>query len=189
MNEETSILRKRIRLQGKEFEMYISSEAIQARVEAIAEKINEDMDGKNPLFIGVLNGTFRFCADIFKHLTIECELSFVKISSYQGTTSSGVMKSLIGLNENIKDRTIVFIEDIIDSGETAMFLTNEINKLGPESVHWTTLLVKPDSLKYVIDIPYKGFEISNDFMVGYGLDYKGAGRNLNDLYKEVKLNI
>lgn len=188
MNEETSVAAKVIKLHEKEFELYISNDEIQKRVMEIAAKINEDMAGKNPLFIGVLNGAFLFCADVFKHLTIECELSFVRVSSYAGTTSSGAVKTVLGLDDSVKGRTVVFIEDIIDSGKTATFLTNEINKFQPESVHWATMLVKPESLKYVIDIAYKGFEVSDDFLVGYGLDYNGNGRNLNDLYKERKRN-
>jgi hypoxanthine phosphoribosyltransferase len=115
-------------------------------------------------------------------------LSFVRVSSYAGTTSSGDVKTILGLDDSVKGKTVVFVEDIIDSGKTATFLTNEINKFHPESVHWATMLVKPESLKYVIDIAYKGFEVSDDFLVGYGLDYNGIGRNLNDLYREIKIN-
>jgi len=188
MNQESKALTKVIKLNNKSFELYISSDDIQKRVMEIAAKINYDMDKKSPLFIGVLNGAFLFCADIFKYITIECELSFVRVSSYSGTSSSGTVKKVLGLDDNVNGRNVVFVEDIIDSGTTAAFLTNEINKLNPKSVHWATMLVKPESLKYVIDIAYKGFEVSEDFLVGYGLDYNGIGRNLNDIYKEVKKN-
>ncbi len=171
-----------IKLHDKEFELYIPSHAIQGRVKRLAEKISEDMEQKTPLFIGVLNGAFLFCADLFKNITIPCEISFIKVSSYHGTGSDGKIKNLIGLNENVNDRHVVFVEDIIDSGNTANFLTDEINKFNPKSISWASFLLKPNSLIFPININYLGFEVPNDFIVGYGLDYNGLGRNLNDLY-------
>jgi hypoxanthine phosphoribosyltransferase len=171
-----------IRLHDKEFELYIPSYTIQSRVKNLAEKISEDMTHHTPLFIGVLNGAFLFCADLFKHITIECEISFIKVSSYKGTDSKGKIKNLIGLNEDVNGRDVIFVEDIIDTGMTARFLNDEINKFNPKSITWASLLLKPDKLIQPINIKYLGFEIPNDFIVGYGMDYDGLGRNLQDLY-------
>ena len=174
---------KTITLHDKEFELYIPSYTIQSRVKGLAEKISEDMNQKTPLFIGVLNGAFLFCADLFKHITIECEISFIKVSSYKGTNSEGKVKNLIGLNEDVNGRDVIFVEDIIDTGITAAFLTDEINKFNPKSIVWASLLSKPNSLINPINIKYLGFEVPDDFIVGYGLDYKGLGRNLQDIYR------
>jgi hypoxanthine phosphoribosyltransferase len=173
---------KTIKLHDKEFELYIPSYTIQNKVQVLAEKISEDMNSKTPLFIGVLNGAFLFCADLFKHITIKCEISFIKVSSYHGTNSEGKVKSLIGLNETVNDRDVIFVEDIIDSGITAQFLNAEINQFHPKSVTWASLLLKPESLIHPLKISYLGFEIPNDFIVGYGMDYNGLGRNLQDIY-------
>ena len=173
---------KTIKLHDKEFERYIPSHIIQNKVQELAKKMNEDMRGKTPLFIGVLNGAFLFCADLFKQMTIDCEISFIKVSSYIGTNSEGILKNLIGLNENVNGRHVIFVEDIVDTGTTARFLTDEIDKFQPQSVSWASLLVKPNSMIHPIAIKYQGFNVPDEFLVGYGLDYKGLGRNLNDLY-------
>ena len=173
---------KTIKLHDKEFELYIPAHVIQSKVQLLAETISLEMKYQTPLFIGVLNGAFLFCADLFKHITIECEISFIKVSSYVGTNAEGTIKNLIGLNENVNGRRVIFVEDIIDSGNTAQFLTNEINKFQPLSVSWASFLLKPKALKHDIKVNYLGFEVPNEFLVGYGLDYKGLGRNLNDLY-------
>jgi hypoxanthine phosphoribosyltransferase len=171
-----------IRLKDKEFSVYISSDTIQSRVSQIAEQMNVDLEGKKPLFIGVLNGAFLFTADLFKRITIECELSFIRVSSYSGMKSEGRIKSLIGFTEEITGRNIVVIEDIVDTGSTAIHLLEEINKLKPASVKLASLLSKPEALKHEVKIDYAGFEIPNEFIVGYGLDYDGLGRNLNNIY-------
>ena len=174
-----------IRLKNKEFSVFISSEKIQSRISQIAEQINIDYEGKRPLFIGVLNGAFLFTADLFKRVNIECELSFIRLSSYDGMKSTGNVRELIGLTDDLTDRHVIILEDIVDSGITAFHLIGQIKKLNPGSVKIATLLFKPDALKHEVKIDYSGFDIPNDFIVGYGLDYDGLGRNLNNIYKLV----
>ncbi len=171
-----------IHLKDKEFRIYLSDDKIQSRVSQIAEQINIDYEGKKPLFIGVLNGAFLFTADLFKKIHIECELSFMRISSYEGMTSTGNVREVIGLNTSIEGRHIVLIEDIVDTGNTAVHLFQELKKQKPASVRLASLLFKPAALKHDITIDYIGFEIPNEFIVGYGLDYDGLGRNLNNIY-------
>lgn len=160
----------------------ISSEKIMQRVGEIAEQINHDYSGKSPLFLGVLNGAFLFTADLFKKITLTCELAFVRISSYSGTSSTGNVKTLIGLNENIKGRDIIIIEDIVDTGDTMLYLIAELKKQEPASVKIATVIFKPAALRQPIKPDYVGFEVPPAFIVGYGLDYDGFGRNLNDIY-------
>ena len=175
-----------IRLRDKEFSIYISSEQIQSRVAQIAEQLNIDFEGKRPLFIGVLNGAFLFTADLFKKITIECELSFIRLSSYEGMQSTGQVKELIGIGKEINNRHVIIIEDIVDTGNTAVHLMKELKKHKPAELRIATLLLKPAALKHHINIDYCGFEIPNDFILGYGLDYDGLGRNLNNIYKLVR---
>ncbi len=172
---------KTIKLHDKEFERYIPAKVIQNRILELAKIINNDLAGRTPLFIGVLNGAFLFCADLFKNISIECEISFIKVSSYDGIKKEGI-KTLVGLDESVKGRDIIFVEDIVDSGATALFLNDEIQKFQPKSVLWASLLLKPKALQHDITVTYLGFEVPNEFLVGYGMDYRGLGRNLNDLY-------
>ena len=176
-----------IKIKDKEFRLLIPANEIQQRVKSIAEKINHDYKGKKPLFLGVLNGAFLFMADLFKSISLECEISFIRVSSYNGTESSGKIKNVIGLNENISGRDIIVVEDIVDTGDTAKHLFDELKKHNPASVRLATFLFKPKALKQNIKPDYAGFEIEPAFVVGYGLDYDGFGRNLNDIYvlKEV----
>lgn len=176
---------KQIKIHDKSFGISISSESIQDRVSIIAQQLNKEYAEDTPLFIVVLNGAFVFAADLFKRLTIECEISFVKISSYQGMESTGILNELIGLSENIHCRKIVIIEDIIDSGNTIEKMINELIKEKPAEVKVATMLFKPEAFKKTYSIDYIGFEIPNDFVVGYGLDYDGLGRNLPDIYKTI----
>ncbi|MFI5218434.1 MAG: hypoxanthine phosphoribosyltransferase [Bacteroidia bacterium] len=172
-----------IKIKDKEFRVLISANEIQQRVKSIAEKINHDYNGKQPLFLGVLNGAFLFMADLFKSISLECEISFIRVSSYNGTASSGNIKNVIGLNENISGRDVIVVEDIVDTGDTAKYLFDELKKHNPASVKLATFLFKPKALKQNIKPPdYAGFEIDPAFVVGYGLDYDGFGRNLNDIY-------
>ena len=151
-------------------------------VKVVADKISNDLKGKNPLLLGVLNGSFIFAADLMRMLTIESEISFVKMSSYEGTESTGNVKKLVGLNENIEGRTVVIVEDIVDSGLTMERMLEYLKDFKPAEIRICTLLLKPENLKRKLDIDYVAMEIPNDFIVGYGLDYDGLGRNLRDIY-------
>lgn len=160
----------------------ITANAIKQRVKKLSDQINLDYKGKQPLFLGVLNGAFLFMADLFKGINLECELSFIKVASYNGTASSGNVKSLIGLKENISGRDIIVVEDIVDTGDTMKYLLSELQKHQPNSIKLATFLFKPSALKHNLKPDYVGFEIEPAFVVGYGLDYDGYGRNLNDIY-------
>ena len=174
-----------VTVKDKKFRTFIPEEEIQRRVKAVAEKINRDMADKNPLFLAVLNGSFVFAADLMRYITIPCEISFVKLASYQGITSTGVIKEVIGLNEDIAGRTIVIVEDIVDTGLTMQRLLETLGTRNPEAIHIASLLVKPEKLKVYLNIEYVAMEIPNDFIVGYGLDYDGFGRNYPDIYTVV----
>ena len=171
-----------VKVHDKEFETFIKSETIQARIKEIAAIINIEYNGNRPLFIGVLNGALLFMADLVKNITIECELSFMKVSSYSGLQSTGIVRSLMGLQESVKDRHIIVVEDIIDTGDTAVYIIDELKKQQPASLKFATMLFKPKALKHDLKPDFVGFEIPSDFVVGYGLDYDGLGRNLNDIY-------
>ncbi len=175
-----------IKIKDKTFKTSIPEAEILERVKAVADRINVDMAGKNPLLLGMLNGSFVFAADLMRMITVPCEVSFVKMSSYQGTSSTGKVKELIGLNEDIKGRTIIIVEDIVESGLTMQKIIETLKARGPEAVYVCTMLLKPDCLKVPLDIKYAAMEIPNDFIVGYGLDYDQQGRNLRDIYTVVE---
>ncbi|MFV0592952.1 MAG: hypoxanthine phosphoribosyltransferase [Draconibacterium sp.] len=178
---------KRVKIHDKEFELFISKEKIQSVVEQMAEKMNVELAGKNPLFLCILNGSFMFAAEIFKRINfVESEISFVKLASYSGENSTGTVKELIGLNENIEGRTVVVLEDIVDTGITIDNIQHQLKSMNPKEVLVATMLLKPDALKKDVDLKYVGIEIPNDFIVGCGLDYDGYGRNLTDIYSIVK---
>lgn len=174
-----------IKIKDREFAISIPEEKILAEVERLATQLSRDLEGKNPLFLCVLNGSFMFAADLFRRITIPAEISFVKLASYEGTSSTGVIKEVIGLSENISGRTIVIVEDIVDTGCTMQKLLENLGTRAPESIHVCTLLLKPEKLKVELDVQYVALEIPNDFIVGYGLDYDGYGRNLKDIYTVV----
>jgi hypoxanthine phosphoribosyltransferase len=177
---------KQVKVHDKTFELYIPHEKICAVVEDMADKMNEELADKNPLFLCILNGSFMFAAELFKRIDlIETEISFVKLSSYQGDSTTGKVKQLIGLNENIEGRTVVILEDIVDTGITITNIQEQLEKLNPKEVKVATLLLKPDSLQKEVNLEYVGLEIPNDFIVGYGLDYDGYGRNLIDIYSVI----
>jgi hypoxanthine phosphoribosyltransferase len=155
---------------------------IKARVKELAQQISKDMEGKNPLFLGVLNGAFVFAADLMREMTIPCEISFVKLASYQGTMSTGKIKEIMGINEDISGRTVIILEDIVETGLTIKQMIESLGTRGPASVHVCTLFFKPERLKENLDIEYVAFRIPNDFIIGYGLDYDQQGRGLKDLY-------
>jgi hypoxanthine phosphoribosyltransferase len=174
-------------IHDQQFEVFISAEMIQKRVREIAHQVNKDFKDKNPLFLSILNGAFIFTADLFREITIPAEVSFIKLKSYRKMETSGKVKELLGLEHNIFDRSIIIVEDIVDTGKTLHHVLEEFKELGIRSIDILTLLYKPEAAKTKFDLKYVGFEIPNDFVVGYGLDYDGYGRNLKDIYKVVSL--
>ncbi len=171
-----------VKIKDKTFKTSIPEKEIKARIQAVADRINHDLADKNPLFLAVLNGAFVFAADLMRMITIPCEISFVKLASYQGTTSTGKITEVMGINEDLTDRTIVIIEDIVDTGLTMKRMIESLGTRHPASVHICSLLVKPEKLQVNLNIEYAAMEIPNDFIVGYGLDYDQQGRNLPDIY-------
>ena len=174
-----------IKVHDKKFRKIISARKVQQAIEVVAKKINKDFKNKKPIFISVLNGSFLFTADLIKKVTVECEISFIKISSYSGTQSTGNMNTLIGLKEDLKDRNVVVLEEMVDSGNTIEKVIGELKKLNPKSLKIATLFFKPEAYKKNIKLDYIGMDVPNDFLVGYGLDYDGLGRNLQDIYAAV----
>lgn len=175
-----------IRIKDKQFKTFITEEQILKEVARVGEEINRDLADANPLFVSVLNGSFMFTADLMKHVSVPCEISFVKLASYAGTSSTGKVKELVGLNDDITGRTIVIVEDIIDTGLTMERLVETLKARNPKEIRIATLLVKPDKLKVDLDINYIAMSIPNDFIVGYGLDYDGLGRNYRDIYTVIE---
>lgn len=174
---------KTVTLHDKKFGLCISSAEIQAAVDRVATAIIEDMKDSCPLFLVVLNGAFMFAGDLFKRINFDCEVTFMKLASYEGTESTGKVKKLIGLSESIEGRDVIIIEDIVDSGITMENMLIELYALRPASIRIASCLFKPASFTKKFKIDYVGFSIPNDFIVGYGLDYDGLGRNLPDIYK------
>jgi hypoxanthine phosphoribosyltransferase len=174
-----------ITLKDKEFSLSITSEEIQKVVARLAGQINTDLAGTRPIFLVILNGSFMFAADLLKKIELECEITFVKLASYSGTKSTERIKKLIGINEDLKGRTVVILEDIIDSGFTMEDMLDQLKELEPAMVKIVTFLFKPEAFSRHYKIDYIGLSIPNDFIVGYGLDYDGLGRNLPDIYKIV----
>ena len=172
-----------IQIKDKRFETFISEERILEEVTRVAKEISRDLEGSSPLFVSVLNGSFMFTADLMKRLDMPCEISFVKLASYEGTSSTGKVKELVGLNEDIAGRTIVIVEDIVDTGITMKRLIETLRARNPKEIRIATLLLKPDKLQVELDVHYVAMRIPNDFIVGYGLDYDGFGGNYRDIYK------
>lgn len=176
----------KIKLKDKEFQMFISHDSIYESIKEIALRINEDFKDKEiPVFLSILNGAFIFTADLFKELNINGYLSFVKFASYQGTSSSGQVKELIGINEDLKDKNVIILEDVVDSGYTINEVKRQVQSLQPREIKIATLLLKPEVFDKSITLDYVGMEVPNDFIIGYGLDYNGLGRNHRDIYKVV----
>jgi hypoxanthine phosphoribosyltransferase len=172
-----------IQVLDKTFEPYLKEAAIQEKITKLAEQLNQDYAGKRPLFLSVLNGSFLFTADLFKQITIEAEVSFIKLASYKGTSSTGNVITAIGLDINVKDRHIIILEDIIDTGKTLHHYLPQLESMQPASVKIAVLLNKKEALIYPVQIDYACFDIPNKFVVGYGLDYDGLGRNSRDIYQ------
>ena len=181
-NGSKTIVMNEIRLLGKIFREIIPEGEIKRRIEEVAGQINRDLAGKDVVFLGILNGAFLFAADLFRRIEFPAKISFVKLASYEGTSSSGTIKELIGWNEDIKNKTIVIIEDIIDTGNTIERIIDELLIRKAYEVRIATLCFKPSAYIKSIDIDYIGFEIPDDFVIGYGLDYDGYGRNLPSVY-------
>lgn len=177
---------KFVKLHDKEFKTFIPAEEIDKAVSKLADKMNKELDGKNPLFIVVLNGAFMFASDLLKKINVDCEITFVKLSSYVGTKSTHLVREVIGLDKSLTNRYVVVLEDIIDTGITMHNTLPKLKNMGAADVKIGTLLFKPKAFQKDFNIDYIGMEIPNDFIVGYGLDYDGAGRNLPDIYKIVE---
>ena len=177
-----------IQVLDKKFSISIPEAEVIKRIDTVAAQINRDMAGKNPIFLAVLNGSFIFAADLMRRITIPCEISFVKLASYQGTTSTGKVTEVIGINEDLSGRTVIIVEDIVETGTTIRQMMESLGTRNPESVHVCTLLLKPEKLKVDLDLDYVVMRIPNDFILGYGLDYNQQGRGLRDIYTLVPEN-
>lgn len=175
-----------IQVKDKSFALFISEKEILKEVKRIAAQINKDYAGKEPVFLAVLNGSFIFAADLLKEVSLPCEVSFVKMASYQGVSTTGNIREVIGLNIDLTDRPVVIVEDIVDTGLTMAHMLEVLKKQNPASIDICTLLLKPGKLQVNLDIRYCCLEIPNDFIVGYGLDYDGYGRNTRDIYTLIK---
>ncbi|MEA4917736.1 hypoxanthine phosphoribosyltransferase [Proteiniphilum sp.] len=172
-----------ITIRDRQFELFIEQEIIEQGIKRIAAQINADLKGKNPIFLAVLNGAFMFAGELMKEVSIPSEITFVRLASYDGTTTTNHVQEVMGLNESIEGRCVVVVEDIVDSGNTMVALKEELEKLNPQEIKVATLLFKPAALRQKLHLDYVALEIPSDFIVGYGLDYDGYGRNLKDIYK------
>jgi len=175
-----------VKIKDKTFETSITEAEIKQRVKELAAKISNDLKGKNPLLLGVLNGAFIFAADLMREMTIPCEISFVKLASYQGITSTGKVQEVLGINEDLTGRDVVIVEDIVDTGRTMKQMIESLGTRGLASIHICTLFLKPDKLEEPLDVEYVAFSIPNDFILGYGLDYDQQGRWLKEIYTLVE---
>lgn len=174
-----------VTLHDQTFEMFIKENDISIAVDRIANQINQDFKDDCPIFVSVLNGSFVFASDLLRRIEIKCYITFLKLASYKSETSTGEVKQLIGLNENLTEKRVIVLEDIVDSGLTLNATLNSIREFNPLDISTAVLLYKPSSVKMDVKIDYLGFEVPNDFVVGYGLDYNGLGRNLNGIYKKI----
>jgi hypoxanthine phosphoribosyltransferase len=172
-----------IKVLDKEFVPYLSEKEIQEKITALAVQLNKDYAGKRPIFLSILNGYFLFTADLFKQITIEAEVCFIKLASYKGMSSSGNVITAIGLEANVSGRDIIILEDIIDTGKTLHHYLPQLISSSPASVKVAVLLNKKEALQFPVQVDYTCFEIPNKFVVGYGLDYDGLGRNSKDIYQ------
>ena len=175
-----------IKVHDKEFKPYLGAELIDEKIVAIASRIDQDYAGKRPLFIAILNGAFMFASDLFKKISIEAEISFIKLASYKGTKSSGHVITAIGLDIDLIGRHVVIVEDIVDTGKTLSEFLPQLEHQQPASLQIAALLHKPEATVYPIEVDYLGFSVPNKFLLGYGLDYDGLGRNLPSIYQLVE---
>ncbi len=172
----------KINLCGKEFALFLTADKIQAEVQRIADRMNTELNSEDVVFLGILNGAFMFASDLVRKINFDVQVTFVKLTSYSGQASTGIVKRLIGVNEDLKDKTVVIVEDIIDTGATIESIIAQIKGFRPRQIFVATLLLKPDLYSKEINLDYVGFRIPKNFVVGYGLDYNGFGRNLRNLY-------
>lgn len=172
-----------IQVNGKKFQPYLTAGEIDKQIKRLGAEINKDYKGKRPLFIAILNGSFMFASDLFKELSIDAEICFIKLASYKGTRSTGHVVTSIGLDESLKDKHVVIIEDIVDTGKTLSEFMPQLADHQPASLKIAALLHKPDALVYPLTIDYLGFSVPNKFLLGYGLDFDGLGRNLKEIYQ------
>jgi hypoxanthine phosphoribosyltransferase len=172
-----------LKVHDKYFVPYISEAELSKRIRELAADIDADYQGKKPLFIAILNGSFMFASDLFKHLTIEAEICFIKLASYKGTKSTGQVITAIGLDTDIVNRHVIILEDIIDTGKTMSEFLPQLHHQQPESLKIAALLHKPEATTYPIQIDYLGFSVPNKFLLGYGLDYDGLGRNIKEIFQ------
>lgn len=184
-SKKASAMNQPITVKDKQFILSISNSEIQKSIQKVADQINRDYEGKEIFFIGVLNGVFMYAADLLKKITVPCQISFTKVASYEGTQSTGTIKQLIGMPEGIEGRHVVILEDIVDTGFTMREILKQLKAHNPADVKIATLLFKPNSFKESYNVDYRAMEIPNAFIVGYGLDYDGYGRNLPDIYTVV----
>ncbi|HEY4109269.1 hypoxanthine phosphoribosyltransferase [Puia sp.] len=175
-----------IRVHDKEFGPYLGKELIDEKIQAIADAMNRDYSDKRPLFIAILNGAFMFASDLFKKMSIEAEISFIKLASYKGTKSSGQVITAIGLDTDLHGRHVVIVEDIVDTGKTLSEFLPQLEHQQPASLKIAALLHKPEATVYPITVDYLGFSVPNKFLLGYGLDYDGLGRNIPSIYQLVE---
>jgi hypoxanthine phosphoribosyltransferase len=175
-----------IQVHDKKFQPYIPATDIDAKIKQLADQINTDYAGKRPLFIPILNGAFMFASDLFKYITIEAEICFIKLASYKGTKSTGNVITSIGLDEPLKDRHVIIVEDIVDTGKTLSEFLPQLSNQQPASMKIAALLHKPEALTHPLAIDYLGFSVPNKFLLGFGLDYDGLGRNLSEIYQLVE---
>lgn len=172
-----------VNVHDRSFETYLPEQTIQDRIREMAEEINRDYAGKRPYFIAILNGSFMFAADLFKHLTIDAEICFIKLASYKGMQSSGEVVTSIGLDKDLFEKEVVIVEDIVDTGKTLHEFLPRLHHQQPRTLKIATLLHKSAATRYPLQLDYVGFDIPDKFVVGYGLDYDGLGRNLREIYQ------
>ena len=174
-----------VKVQDKHFEPFIPEDKIRREVSRLAEEMNSDLASKDPIFLGILNGAFMFASDLYKQLDFPCQITFLKLASYSGTQSTGTVKQLIGINRDLKDRVVVVLEDIVDTGVTLETIIRQLSGYQPAEIRVATFLHKPDATITEVHLDYVGMEIPNDFILGYGLDYDGYGRNFKEIYRLV----
>lgn len=172
-----------VQVHDRYFKPFINEEAIQKEVSRLAREMNQDLAGKDPIFLGILNGAFMFASDLYKQLSFPCQITFLKLASYSGTESTGSVKQLIGINRDLKDRVVVVLEDIVDTGVTLETIIRQLSGYEPQELLVATFLHKPDATIKEVRLDYVGMEIPNDFIIGYGLDYDGYGRNFREIYQ------
>jgi len=172
-----------IQVRDKRFKLFIEEDKILTEIKRLAAQISTEYRDRNPLFLAVLNGSFMFASDLLKSIDFECEISFIKLASYHGTSSTGKVMELIGMDEDIEGRDVIIVEDIVDTGNTLVKLKKQLGVKNPKSIEVATMLLKPEALRHDLSIKYVGLEIPIKFIVGYGLDYDGLGRNYRDIYQ------